>query len=122
MTRLNSPSYVPHSFAGLVLERYVEKYKGLAMLTPIVCGLTGNLGSIYASRISTSLHAGTQQDHRVEWVLLLMNVPVQFLFLSVIWLFDMGHLDFTLWFALTYFVVAMICVSQRKSVCCTSFT
>ncbi|KAI8335487.1 hypothetical protein BC941DRAFT_472144 [Chlamydoabsidia padenii] len=97
------------SFAGLVLERYVEKYKGLAMLTPIVCGLTGNLGSIYASRISTSLHTGTQQDQRVEWVLMLMNVPVQFLFLSVIWLFDMGHLDFTLWFAVIYFIVAMIC-------------
>lgn len=26
------------SFAGLVLERYVEQYKGLAMLTPILCG------------------------------------------------------------------------------------
>ncbi|ORZ18084.1 solute carrier family 41 member 1-like protein [Absidia repens] len=97
------------SFAGLVLERYVEKYKGLAMLTPIVCGLTGNLGSIYASRISTSLHAGTEQDQQVERILLLMNIPVQFLFLYVIWLFDLGHLDFTIWFALTYFVVAMLC-------------
>ncbi|KAI8098998.1 uncharacterized protein BX664DRAFT_288844 [Halteromyces radiatus] len=97
------------SCAGLVLERYVEKYKGLAMLTPIVCGLTGNLGSIYASRISTSLHSGTEQNQQVEWILLLMNVPVQFLFLWVIWLFDLGHLDFTLWFAMTYFVVAMIC-------------
>ncbi|CAO3598707.1 unnamed protein product [Absidia cylindrospora] len=97
------------SFAGLVLERYVEKYKGLAMLTPIVCGLTGNLGSIYASRISTSLHAGTEQDQQVERILLLMNIPVQFLFLYVIWLFDLGHLDFTIWFALTYFIVAMLC-------------
>ena len=26
------------SGAGLVLERYVEKFKGLAMLTPILCG------------------------------------------------------------------------------------
>jgi solute carrier family 41 len=26
------------SGAGLVLERYVEQYKGLAMLTPILCG------------------------------------------------------------------------------------
>jgi solute carrier family 41 len=27
------------SGAGLVLERYVEQYKGLAMLTPILCGM-----------------------------------------------------------------------------------
>lgn len=26
------------SGAGLVLERYVEQFKGLAMLTPILCG------------------------------------------------------------------------------------
>ncbi|KAI8074736.1 hypothetical protein BC940DRAFT_329270 [Gongronella butleri] len=98
------------SFAGLVLERYVEKYKGLAMLTPIVCGLTGNLGSIYASRISTSLHAGRKDGQmNVEGTLLLMNIPVQWLFLSVIWWLDIGHLDFTLAFAITYFVVAVTC-------------
>ncbi|ORX57514.1 MgtE-domain-containing protein [Hesseltinella vesiculosa] len=98
------------SLAGLVLERFVEKYKGLAMLTPIVCGLTGNLGSIYASRISTSLHAGRKDDQKhVEWTLLLMNVPVQCLFLCVIWWLDLGHLDFTFAFALTYFIVATTC-------------
>ncbi|CAO3640746.1 unnamed protein product [Cunninghamella blakesleeana] len=97
------------SFAGLVLERYVEQFKGLAMLTPIVCGLTGNLGSIYASRISTSLHTGTQQNQQVEWTLLLMNIPVQLLFLFAIWIFELGHLDFTIPFAITYFIAAMIC-------------
>ncbi|KAF7721141.1 hypothetical protein EC973_005364 [Apophysomyces ossiformis] len=98
------------SFAGLVLERYVEQYKGLAMLTPILCGLAGNLGSIYASRISTCLHAGKQENYKqVEWTLLLMNVPVQWVFLYLIWLFDLGHLDFNFAFCITYFIVAMLC-------------
>ncbi|CEP13134.1 hypothetical protein [Parasitella parasitica] len=98
------------SGAGLVLERYVEKFKGLAMLTPILCGLAGNLGSIYASRISTCLHRGVQEQFKVvESTLLLMNIPVQVLFLAIAWCLDIGHLDFTFAFALTYFIVSLIC-------------
>ncbi|KAG2173204.1 hypothetical protein INT43_004578 [Umbelopsis isabellina] len=98
------------NLAGLVLERYVEQYKGLAMLTPILDGLAGNLGSIYASRISTSLHVGRVEDYkRVEWTLLAMNIPVQVVFLLIIWLLNLGHLDFTIWFFLTYFLVSMLC-------------
>ncbi|GAN06590.1 solute carrier family 41 member 1-like [Mucor ambiguus] len=98
------------SGAGLVLERYVEKFKGLAMITPILCGLAGNLGSIYASRISTCLHRGVQEQFStVEPTLLLMNIPVQILFLFIAWILDIGHLDFTFAFALTYFIVSMIC-------------
>lgn len=119
------------SGAGLVLERYVEQFKGLAMLTPILCGtviffnnvtivlnlthiqgLAGNLGSIYASRISTCLHKGVQEQFKkVENALLLMNVPVQLLFLVIVWFLEIGHLDFTLAFAISYFLVSMICVS-----------
>ncbi|RUS14600.1 hypothetical protein BC938DRAFT_477295, partial [Jimgerdemannia flammicorona] len=123
--------------AGLVLERYVERYKGLALLVPVLCGkrsfliwlrrslckflifivlhypipgLAGNLGSIYASRISTCLHAGKQENYgRVEWALLLMNVPVQIVFLIIAWALDLGHMDFNWWFVLVYFVVSMVC-------------
>ena len=94
-----------------MLERYVEQFKGLAMLTPILCGLGGNLGSIYASRISTCLHAGAQEQYNlVEWTLLAMNVPVQILFLWLTWVLELGHLDFTLAFAITYFIVSMLSV------------
>ncbi|KAI7904211.1 uncharacterized protein BX663DRAFT_504314 [Cokeromyces recurvatus] len=98
------------SGAGLVLEKYVEKFKGLAMLTPILCGLSGNLGSIYASRISTCLHRGIQEQFKtVEGTLLLMNIPVQILFLMIIWILDIGHLDFTLAFGIVYLFVSMLC-------------
>ncbi|OZJ01933.1 hypothetical protein BZG36_04832, partial [Bifiguratus adelaidae] len=98
------------SMAGLVLERYVEQYAGLAMLTPILCGLAGNFGSIYASRISTSLHANLEEDyHRVQWTLLLMNIPIQVIFLFIIWLLDLGHIRYTLVFVTGYFTVSMVC-------------
>ncbi|KAG1470647.1 hypothetical protein G6F56_002559 [Rhizopus delemar] len=97
------------SGAGLVLERFVERYQGLAMFTPILCGLAGNLGSIYASRISTCLHRGAQEQfERVEWILLVMNFPIQSLFLFIVWWIELGHLDFTLAFAISYFIVSSL--------------
>lgn len=99
------------SGAGLVLERFVERYQGLAMFTPILCGLAGNLGSIYASRISTCLHRGAQEQfERVEWILLVMNFPIQSLFLFIVWWIELGHLDFTLAFAISYFIVSSLSV------------
>ncbi|KAG0314408.1 hypothetical protein BGZ99_008156, partial [Dissophora globulifera] len=39
------------STAGLTLERYIIDYPGMALMSPVLNGLTGNIGSIYASRI-----------------------------------------------------------------------
>ncbi|KAG2218783.1 hypothetical protein INT45_000320 [Circinella minor] len=96
--------------AGVVLERYVGEYKGVALLTPVLIGLSGNLGSIYASRISTSLHGETKENcNVVEWTLLAMNIPIQIIFLIIIWAFQMGELHYTGWFFFAYFLVSMIC-------------
>lgn len=99
-----------NSLAGVVLEEYVEEYKGVALLTPVLIGLAGNLGAIYASRISTSLHAENKENYKVvELTLLLMNVPVQVVFLVIIWAFGMGQLNYNFWFFLSYFSVSMLC-------------
>ncbi|ORX53087.1 MgtE-domain-containing protein [Hesseltinella vesiculosa] len=98
------------SLAGVVLEHYVEKYKGIALLTPVLIGVAGNLGSIYVSRISTCLHQDTEEDYAsVERALFLMNIPVQAIFLLIIWAFNMGDLDYNFWFFLTYMMVNLIC-------------
>ncbi|KAI8878689.1 MgtE-domain-containing protein [Backusella circina FSU 941] len=98
------------SFAGVILEAYVEQYKGVALLTPVLIGLAGNLGSIYASRIGTCLHAETKENYgTVEFTLMAMNIPVQFVFLLIIWAFGLGQLNYTVWFFLTYFSISMIC-------------
>ncbi|KAL1935025.1 hypothetical protein VTP01DRAFT_4165 [Rhizomucor pusillus] len=98
------------SLAGVVLEEYVEEFKGVALVTPVLIGLAGNLGSIYASRISTCLHSETVENYRVvELTLLAMNIPVQLVFLLIIWGFGMGQLTYNFWFFFVYFVVSMLC-------------
>nr|XP_055115171.1 solute carrier family 41 member 3 isoform X1 [Symphalangus syndactylus] len=46
------------SFGGLILSKTISKqqYKGMAIFTPVICGVGGNLVAIQTSRISTYLH------------------------------------------------------------------
>ncbi|XP_006506688.1 solute carrier family 41 member 3 isoform X2 [Mus musculus] len=46
------------SFGGLILSKTISKheFKGMAVLTPVMCGVGGNLVAIQTSRISTFLH------------------------------------------------------------------
>ncbi|PWN50932.1 hypothetical protein IE53DRAFT_386750 [Violaceomyces palustris] len=46
------------SGAGLVLDSFVLKYQGFALLAPVMTGLPGACAAIFASRISTALHSG----------------------------------------------------------------
>ncbi|KAG1151017.1 hypothetical protein G6F37_008322 [Rhizopus arrhizus] len=97
------------SLAGILLEEYVEEYKGIALLTPVLIGLAGNLGSIYASRISTCLHAETKENYKtVEYTLLLMNLPVQAVYMFIIWAFNLGQLQYNFWFFVSYFIVSIL--------------
>ncbi|ORX33916.1 hypothetical protein BD324DRAFT_584143, partial [Kockovaella imperatae] len=44
------------SGAGMVLDQGVGKYRGFALLSISMGGLTGSIGAIHANRLSTSLH------------------------------------------------------------------
>lgn len=100
------------SLSGVVFENFVDSYKGLALLIPVLNGLTGNIGSIYASRISTALHGNRQESYKqVEQTLLLMNIPVAIILIFVIWGFDLGEFPVNAWFLSAYFIVSMACVS-----------
>jgi cation transporter-like permease len=101
------------SLAGLVLERYIDRYTGLALFVLMLTGITGNLACIYASRISTALHA-RQHEHywRVGSILFLLNLPVQLPCLAIMHLFHLDHdsMNWTIIFA--YALVSIIVVSE----------
>lgn len=46
------------SGAGLVLDNFVGRYNGFALLAPVLSGLPGACAAIFASRITTALHSG----------------------------------------------------------------
>lgn len=82
------------SCAGMILERFIEKDAGMALLSPVFNGIGGNISCIYASRISTALHAGTEESYtKVEIVLFLLNIPCQIIFLSLARIMGIGHVE-----------------------------
>lgn len=103
------------SFGGLILNKTIskEQYKGMAIFTPIICGVGGNLVAIQTSRISTYLHMWSTPGVLPLWmkkfwpnpcstfctseinsisarVLLFLVIPGHLIFLYIIYLVE-GH-------------------------------
>ncbi|KAF9974722.1 hypothetical protein BGZ65_008603 [Modicella reniformis] len=99
------------STAGLTLERYINQFPGMAMISPVLNGLTGNIGSIYTSRISTSLHANTKENYRAtERTLFLVHIPIEILFISVIGVLGLGDVQWSVSVVFGYAVVSLTLV------------
>ncbi|XP_075852070.1 solute carrier family 41 member 3 [Microcebus murinus] len=49
------------SFGGLILSKTIsrQQYRGMAALTPVICGVGGNLVAVQTSRLSTHLHVSS---------------------------------------------------------------
>ncbi|KAF9193434.1 hypothetical protein BGZ51_003238 [Haplosporangium sp. Z 767] len=99
------------STAGLTLERYINDYPGLALISSVLTGLVGNIGSIYASRISTSLHANIKENYRgTEMALFLVHIPIQIIFIVVIGAMGLGHIQWSVSVVVGYAAVALCMV------------
>ncbi|KAI0093837.1 hypothetical protein BDY19DRAFT_989371 [Irpex rosettiformis] len=44
---------------GIVLDLFVSRFEGFALLAAVISGLPGNVGSIFVSRLSTALHTAS---------------------------------------------------------------
>ncbi|GJE88039.1 magnesium transporter [Phanerochaete sordida] len=51
--------------AGMILDVYVGRYEGFAILAILISGLPGNVGAIVVSRLSTALHASSDGADRL---------------------------------------------------------
>lgn len=95
------------SGTGLILESYVNEFEGFALFAPALSSLAGNAGSIFVSRISTSLHSSSKEHYLVvSAALFCITCPVLFLFLLFAW--STGQVPVTLVFALAFIFV--VCV------------
>ena len=52
------------SGAGIVLDKFVSLYDSFGMLSIVVGGIPGSVGSVYISRLSTTLHAKEHSDRQ----------------------------------------------------------
>jgi len=83
------------SCTGIVLDLFVSRYEGFALLAVVISGLPGSVGSIFVSRLSTSLHAAAlpttpsrlqaePSARLVMLTLLVVTIPVEIIFLAIL--------------------------------------
>ncbi|XP_075951424.1 solute carrier family 41 member 1-like isoform X1 [Anarhichas minor] len=124
------------SFGGLILDRTVSdpNFKGMAVFTPVINGVGGNLVAIQASRISTYLHSWSipgvlPYKMRQHWpnpcitffssgvnsksarVLLMLVVPGQLVFLYAIYLLQGDEAPISVAFTACYLSAALLQVA-----------
>ncbi|KAM0792201.1 hypothetical protein ACM66B_004898 [Microbotryomycetes sp. NB124-2] len=100
------------SGSGLVLETYVKQYEGFALFAPVVMAISGACGSVYVSRISTSLHSSSKEHYLIIGLSLFgLTCPVLLVFLLFAWV--TGQVPLTVWFALVYMlaIAAQVAIS-----------
>eukprot|EP00049_Salpingoeca_infusionum_P002787 m.59872 g.59872 ORF g.59872 m.59872 type:complete len:532 (+) comp11788_c0_seq2:333-1928(+) len=109
------------TLAGVVLERFVTKFEGMAVLAPLICGIGGNLAAIQTSRLSTAYHNKTtlHNNRKSALVLWLLTLPVSTCFLALIYFLHLGHTSISVFFmtgymlaALTQVAILLICVDR----------
>ncbi|XP_060095652.1 solute carrier family 41 member 3 isoform X1 [Heteronotia binoei] len=121
------------SIGGLILNKTVAKpnFEGMAVFTPVINGVGGNLVAIQASRISTFLHFWSMPGvlpykMRQHWpnpcttfftsgvnsksarVLILLVIPGHLVFLYTIHVLQGGHISLTFSFVSFYLIAALL--------------
>jgi len=96
-------SLVITSIAGIVFEKYMDSYKGIAVIMPVLNGIAGNIGSLYVSRLSTDLHVGVINNYFKTFVTLFwIHLPTEWSFLLLIEIFNLGETNVNLLFTIVY--------------------
>jgi solute carrier family 41 len=108
-----------------VLDLFVSRYDGFALLAVVISGLPGAVGAIFTSRLSTRLHAAAlaltpgaavsgapePSSTLVMMTLLVVTLPVEIIFLSV--LAGLGWLKLP--FMFVAFSVLFFCIAVSSS-------
>ncbi|KAG5461180.1 MAG: hypothetical protein BJ554DRAFT_6664 [Olpidium bornovanus] len=76
---------------------FIAGNAGMPLLIPVFNGIAGSIGSIFTSRISSALHAGSEEEYRkARNVLFVLNCLTQSGFLLVTNLLGLVHVDLPL--------------------------
>ncbi|KAI8999121.1 hypothetical protein BD414DRAFT_433700 [Trametes punicea] len=126
-----SPLFVAMAISsgtGIVLDTFVERYSGFALLAVVIAGLPGGVSSIFVSRLSTALHAAATKasslvsavqelsDDRqhpspglVMLTLISVSLPVEIIFLAAVSL--LGWINLPLVFIVLQVIFFLIAIT-----------
>ncbi|KAG5513193.1 hypothetical protein PMAC_001563 [Pneumocystis sp. 'macacae'] len=96
------------SGSGILFENYVYRYHAIAFMLPICQGLNGNIGCIYASRISTALQMKNTKYKEIKWTIIITLFCINLLFQTafLLTIYKMKILFLTLTFIIIYQLIS----------------
>ncbi|PRQ73927.1 hypothetical protein AAT19DRAFT_15494, partial [Rhodotorula toruloides] len=95
------------SATGVILETYVNRYPGFALLGQVMTAISGASGSIFVSRISTALHTGRREHYSfTAAMLIVVTYPILLAFFGFVW--ATGQADVSAGFFPAYAVATAI--------------
>ena len=103
--------------AGSFLDDGMARYAGLAALVPVLNGSGGNLGCVYAARLCTSVNTREGRVDGMSWVMRLLMalvVPLSLLFMIIVRLVDLGHINVNAPLVLAYTGAGLVQTPQRS--------
>ncbi|KAI0823908.1 hypothetical protein BC628DRAFT_1323965 [Trametes gibbosa] len=125
---------------GIVLDTFVERYSGFALLAVVITGLPGGVSAIFVSRLSTALHAATakassllssvqdlnKDKHHpsprlVMLTLIGVSIPVEIAFLATVHLLGWIKLPFIFIVLQVVFFLIAITISLLMAQLITTF-
>ena len=116
------------SGSGVLLQKFVAQYDALPLILPVTSSLAGNVGCIFASRLSTHFHVNasnpsvdqnTSMKSRdnviVMGTLFLISLPIHLAFLGFIHV--LGTFKFGVLFLIAYVITGALSVSVKYFYC-----
>jgi solute carrier family 41 len=105
------------SIAGLAFERFVRYFEGLGLILTVANGLCGNIASIHAARMATSLqleaeiqNTSTEKQQQLQRyrsakrTLFLLGAPIHMCFLLLLHVTGLGHTSITAFYSIGHMV------------------
>ena len=110
------------SGSGVLLQRFVAQYDALPLILPVTASLAGNVGCIFASRLSTDFHINasnpsigknlsmkSRDNVIVMGTLFIISLPIHLAFLGFIHL--LGTFKSSVLFLIAYVITGALSVS-----------
>ena len=112
----------------MLLQRFVNQYDALPLILPVTASLAGNVGCIYAARLSTSFHSKVSNESVPESIslesrdniivmgtLFAISLPIHLAFLGFVGL--LGTLKIGALFLITYLIMGALSVFPFYTTC-----
>jgi solute carrier family 41 len=124
--KVNLPSLLSlrSSGSGVLLQSFVREYDALPLILPVTASLAGNVGCIFAARLSTAFHVNVSPQNTLEpaalrsrgnlivmGTLFSISVPIHLAFLGFVQL--LGTFTFDIVFLIAYLVTGALSVSIK---------